>query len=162
MDRVEWNRRVRSLRHVLAVLVGGADIVETDAVRTPRPIKLSIEIDRIDAPVTHLARDCPGVQVSRQIHLGALPDLALEPRQHLLEGLLDVAAHHAIVARHPMPEIAVLVPVWLVPGSEMPDVAGRDRAQVQGVLTGVEPKADDDVVGGYAPPPLHRLVVAAE
>ena len=162
MHRVERHRLVRPLRHVLAVLVGGADVVEADAVRPPRAVQLAVEIDGVDAPFAHCARDGPGVQVSRRMDPRALSQLALEPRQHLLEGAFDVAAHHPVVALHPVPEVAVLVAVRRVPGGEVPDVPGGDRAEVQRVLARVEAQADHDVVSGHAPPQLHRLVVATE
>jgi hypothetical protein len=94
--------------------------------------------------------------------VGSITDLALESRQHLLEGLLDIAAHDSVVALDAVPEIAVFVPVRLVPRREMPYVPGRDRAEVQRILARVKTEADHHIVGVHTPPQLHGLVVAPE
>src|SRR2546425_2929521 len=62
---MEGNVRMRSLSHVLAVLVGDAHIVEADAVWTPGLLQPLVEADEIHRSLAHVAGDVPVVAALR-------------------------------------------------------------------------------------------------
>ena len=97
-------------------------------------MQLRIERDRVHAAIAHLARDGARVEVLRQVDGRPVGDHALELRQDVVQRLLDVATHDAIVAIHAVTEIAVLVAIGRGPRREVPHVTGRNRAEVERIF----------------------------
>ena len=154
---------MRALGHVLAILVGDADIVEADAVGAPGLVQPLVEVDEVDRALAHVAGDVPVVEALGHVDRRPATNAPLpQPRDDLAEGQVEIAADHGVVAADAMPELVGDVAVGLGQSGEVPHVAGRDGAQVQRVLARVEAEGDDAILRAKAPPELHGLVVAAE
>src|SRR5437762_2124316 len=163
VGRVEGNVRVRSLGHVLPILVGDADVVESDAVGPPEFVQRLVERDEIDGTVADVPGDLSSVQALGQLNRRAPADAAAgEPRNQLAEDGVEVATHNAVIAAHAVTELTGDVAVLLGPSGEVPDLSSGDGRQVERVLAGIEAERDDTVVGTDASPELHGLVVSAE
>src|SRR5438309_10819171 len=103
---MEGNRGVGSLRDVLAVLVGDADVVEADAVRTPRLVQLLVKGDEIHAAFAHIAGDLTGVEALGHIDRRPPPHATTgELRDDLAEGSVQVSAHDVVIAPNAMAEL---------------------------------------------------------
>src|SRR5260370_14462622 len=72
---MKGNIWMRPLGHVLAILVGDADIVETDAVGAPGLVEPLVKLDEVDSPIAHVAGDMAGGSGLP----GALPPPAAPP-----------------------------------------------------------------------------------
>src|SRR5437899_996526 len=163
MGGVERNPGVGSLRDILAVLVGDADVVETDAVRPPRLVQLLIEGDEIDAALAHIAGYLTGIEALGQVDRWPPADATTgELRDDLCERGVQVSANDVVIAPNPMAELTGDMAVLFRPAGEAPHLPGGNRRQVERVLARVEAERDDAVVRADAPPELHRLVAAAE
>src|SRR5438445_13161427 len=102
---MEGNPGVGSLRDILAVLVGDADVVEADAVRPPRLVQLLVKGDEIDAALAHIARDLTGIEPLGQIDRRPPANAATgQLRDDLSQGSAQVSAHDAVIAVNPMAE----------------------------------------------------------
>src|SRR5207248_2450059 len=103
---MEGNPGVGSLRDILAVLVGDADVVEADAVRPPRLVQLLVKGDEIDAALAHIARDLTGIEPLGQIDRRAPAHAATgQLRDDLSQGSVQVSAHDVVIAANAMAEL---------------------------------------------------------
>src|SRR5438132_13425586 len=96
---MEGNPGVGSLRDILAVLVGDADVVEADAVRSPRLMQLLVKGDEIDAALAHIARYLTGIEPLGQIDRRPPANAATgQLRDDLSQASLNVPAHAVVIA----------------------------------------------------------------
>src|SRR5439155_25484353 len=140
---VEGDEGMRPLSHVLAVLVGDADVVEADAVRAPGMVQLLVEGDEVDGAFPNISRDVSRVQSLRDVdRRPPTHAMSLQPGNDLTQDEVEIATNDAVVAAHAMAEFARDVAVWLGPSREVPDIPSRDRAQVERVLARVKAQRD--------------------
>src|SRR5437868_13608025 len=156
---MEGNPGVGSLRDILAVLVGDADVVEADAVRPPRLVQLLVKGDEIDAGLAYIARDLTGIEPLGQIDHRAPAHAATgQLRDDLSQGSVQVSAHDVVIAANAMAELTGDVAVLLRPPGEAPHLSGGNRRQAERVLARAEPERDDAAVRTDAAPQAHRLL----
>src|SRR5205823_4060030 len=106
VGRVEGNVRVGSLGHVLTILVGDADVVESDTMRPPQRVQRLVEGDEIDGTVADVPGDLSGVQAVGQLDRRASAHaVAGEPRNQLAKDGVEVATYNAVIAAHAVTEL---------------------------------------------------------
>src|SRR5438034_9455266 len=147
----------------MPILVGDADVVESDAVWPPHRMQRLVEGDEIDGTVADLPGDLSSVQALGQLNRRAPADaVAGESRNQLAEDGVEVATHNVVIAAHAVTELTGDVAVLLGPSGEVPELSSGNGRQVERVLAGIEAQRNDAVVGADAPPELHGLIVSAE
>src|SRR5256714_15613040 len=97
---MEGNPGVGSLRDILAVLVGDADVVEADAVRTPRLVQLLVKGDEIHSALAHIAGDLTGAEALGHIDRRSPPHATTgDVRDDLAEASVQVSVNDVGTAR---------------------------------------------------------------
>jgi hypothetical protein len=152
------------LRHILPILIGDTDVIESDAVWLPVLWQLFVEGHEVHTVLSDVSPYLPEVQTVGSLDLWSVLSHAqcLQPRNDLFKRKGDITTDFSVVPLASMPKITVDLAVAMEVRADVPRVLCRHAVKIDRVLARTKPECDENIFLVHTPPEFHGLIVATE